>query len=485
MAAQQFHFINDEFIEGSSTDQYEVYNPATEALVGSANLAREAEVDAAVSAARAAFETGPWSTYTGAQRAACMLKLADLLEIPSNAEEISKAEVAAMGQPYAIMRNMIVATCAGTWRYYAGWADKAQEQGRNFAEEGGFWRMTTYEPYGVCAGIGPWNVTILTMAWKMAPALAAGNTFVFKASEKSPYSTLVLARLFKEAGFPSGVVNILSGDGKTGALMASHMDIDKISFTGSGMSGRKVVDAANKSNMKKVTLELGGKSPSLVFADADIENALNGNSQGFLFNSGQACIAASRLFVHSSIAEKFIEGLKARFEGAQGIMGDPSEPNTMLGPLADTKQLERVLGFIEAGKTEAKLLVGGERKSDKGAFVQPTIFLNPGKESRIYKEEIFGPVLSVLTFETEEEAIKLANDTSYGLSACIYTSSTSRALRVASKIKAGTIGINSAYLPDNSTPFGGYKQSGNGRELGKDGLMAYMQEKSIKINMGV
>lgn len=281
----------------------------------------------------------------------------------------------------------------------------------------------------------------------MAPALATGNTFVYKASEKSPFSVLVLARLFKEAGFPPGVVNILSGDGATGALMASHMDVDKISFTGSGMSGRKVVDAANKSNMKKVTLELGGKSPSLVFDDADIENALTGyvvgfpplafeclliadrNSQGFLFNSSQACIAASRLFVQASIAEKFIEGLKARFEGAAGIMGDPNAPGTMLGPLADNKQLERVLSFIEAGKSEAKLLVGGGRKGDKGAFVQPTIFLNPAKEGKIYKEEIFGPVLTVLTFETEEEAVKLANDTSYGLSGtCVGVLSSSTSL---------------------------------------------------------
>lgn len=236
----------------------------------------------------------------------------------------------------------------------------------------------------------------------------------------------------KEAGFPAGVFNIVSGDGATGALLASHMDIDKISFTGSGPSGRKIIDAAAKSNLKKVTLELGGKSPSLVFDDADIESALTGydsishrcrqsltsirNSQGFLFNSSQVCIAASRLFVQKSIADKFIDGLKARFQGLDGAVGDPNSLNTFIGPLADKAQLERVLGYIEAGKSEATLLVGGERKGDKGTFVQPTIFLNPAKDARIYKEEIFGPVLSVLTFETEEEAVKLANDTSYGLS---------------------------------------------------------------------
>jgi len=483
--ATKSHFINNEFTDGTSSDKYSIYNPATDAHVGDIGLARANEVDAAVTAARAAYETGPWSTFTGAQRAALMHKFADLLLLPENASEIAKAELTAMGQPSAILTNFVIPSSAATWKYYAGWADKIEVQ--TFDQENGFWRMTSYESIGVCAGIGPWNVTIATMAWKMAPAIAAGNTFIYKTSEKSPFSVLVLARLFKEAGFPEGVINIISGDGQTGALLASHMDIDKISFTGSGLSGRKVIEAASKSNMKKVTLELGGKSPSLVFGDADLENALVGNSQGFLFNTGQACIAASRLFVHSSIAEKFIEGLRVRFLGAQGALGDPSEPTTMMGPLADSKQLDNVLRFIEAGKTEsgAKLLVGGERHTDKGNFVQPTIFLNPGKESKIYKEEIFGPVLTVHTFDTEEEAIKLANDTSYGLSATIYTASTSRALRVASKIKAGTIAINGTFMPDTNTPFGGYKQSGTGRELGKEGLMNYLQVKTIKINMNV
>ena len=259
---------------------------------------------------------------------------------------------------------------------------------------------------------------------------------MYKQSEKTPYGVLVLARLIKEAGFPPGVVNFVSGDGVTGALLASHMDVDKISFTGSGASGKKVIEAAAKSNNKKVTLELGGKSPSVVFEDANIENALVGyvafifeplvqqpptdttsrNSDFFLFNSGQACIAASRLFVQSSIADKFIEGLKARFEGAAQAFGDPSAPTTMFGPLADTKQLERVLSYIELGKSEAQLATGGERTGDKGAFVKPTIFLNPHKTAKIYREEIFGPVLVVTTFDTEEEAVKMANDTSYGLS---------------------------------------------------------------------
>ncbi|KAH7089598.1 aldehyde dehydrogenase domain-containing protein [Paraphoma chrysanthemicola] len=478
--SEYFHLINNELVAGSSDEKYTVYNPANDALVGEINLAGPAEVDAAVSAAREAFETGPWSKFTGAQRAALMNKLADLVD--ANGEEIAKAEVQAMGQPIAVTKGWIVPAVSAAWRHYAGWADKIE--GQTFPEEGGYFRMTQYQPYGVCAGIGPWNVTLLTMAWKMAPALAAGNTFVYKGSEKSPYAIIVLARLFKEAGFPAGVVNLLTGAGRTGALLSSHMDIDKISFTGSNASGRKVVDAASKSNSKKVTLELGGKSPSLVFNDADIELAIRGNSQGFLFNSGQACVAASRLFVQSGIADTFIETLKGHFQGAQGIMGDPSEESTMLGPLADKAQLKSVLGFIETGKTEAELLIGGERKGDKGAFVTPTIFLNPGKDSTIYRQEIFGPVLTVSTFETEEEGIKLANDTSYGLSAGVYTSNIARALRVSSKIKAGTIGVNGAYLPDNNLAFGGWKQSGTGRELGKEGLMAYLQTKSIRIYVG-
>ncbi|KAF2640837.1 aldehyde dehydrogenase [Massarina eburnea CBS 473.64] len=479
--ATKFHFINNEFIEGSSASTYAVHNPADDTLVGNINLARETEVDAAVSAARAAFESGPWSTMKGAERGVLLNKLADLIQ--ASGDELAKAEAQAMGQPVAANAAVVLPLGVGHFRYIAGWADKIE--GQTWPVEDGWWRYTQYEPYGVCAGIGPWNVSLLTFAWKVGTALATGNTVVYKNSEKTPYGVLVLARLVKEAGFPPGVVNIVSGDGVTGSLLAHHMDIDKISFTGSGPSGQKVLEAAAKSNNKKVTLELGGKSPSLVFEDANLDNALVMNSDMFLFNNAQACIAASRLFVQSSIADKFIEGLKARFEGAVQAIGDPSAPTTMQGPLADLKQLERVLGYIEAGKSEGTLAVGGARHGDTGAFVKPTIFLNPSKTGKIYREEIFGPVLVISTFETEEEAIEMANDTSYGLSACVYTGSTSRALRVASKIKAGTIGVNGAFAPDNNTPFGGYKQSGIGRELGKEGLYAYLQAKSVRVNMNV
>ncbi|KIW08529.1 hypothetical protein, variant [Verruconis gallopava] len=413
-----------------------------------------------------------------------MLKLADLIE--TKADEIAKIEAASIGQPAGSSR-MITSMCASVYRYYAGWADKIA--GESYKEEDGSYKIVQYEPYGVCAGIAAWNATILYVAWKIAPALAAGNTFVFKSSEKAPFSPLLVAPLYKEAGFPPGVVNFISGNGLTGALLSAHMDIDKISFTGSGVTGRKVQDAAAKSNLKKVTLELGGKSPALIFDDANLENAVTQNSQLFLWNTGQVCAATSRVFVQKSIAPKFIEALKNAFKNAEGAFGsDPAQATTMLGPLADKLQYDRVMSFIESGKAEsgAELLVGGNKiEGHKGLYVQPTIFLNAKDDAKIYREEIFGPVLNLRTFETEEEAVKLANDTAYGLSSALYTESISRALRVASKIKAGTVGINGVAFPANTTPFGGFKQSGYGRELGKAGLFAYLQEKTISINMAV
>lgn len=272
-----------------------------------------------------------------------------------------------------------------------------------------------------------WNATQVTAVKKIAPAIAAGNTFVFKASEKSPLGAIALGEMVKEAGFPPGVINIVSGAGATGALLSSHMNIWKVSFTGSIASGRKVQDLANKSNLKKVTLELGGKSPAIIFNDADLENALNMNSQGFLANSGQICAACSRTLVQEKIAPEFLKGLKAKFEGMSKVMGDPADSNTALGPLADKAQFERVMNFLESGKSSgAEILTGGIRKGDKGCFIEPTIYLNPDATATIYTDEIFGPVLTVKTFKTEEEAIEMANDTGYGLAAAIYTSDVTR-----------------------------------------------------------
>lgn len=304
---------------------------------------------------------------------------------------------------------------------------------------------------------------------------------IYKASEKSPVGILQIGELIKEAGFPAGVVNILTGDGKVGSALASHMDINKISFTGSVFAGKKVQELAAKSNLKRVTLELGGKSPSLIFADANIENALSHHSQNFLFNSGQACVAASRTFIHEDIADEFIKQLKARFEQFSHAIGEPEDAKTFMGPLVDEKQFDRVMNFLEIGKSEAELVTGGVRKGDSGFYVEPTIFLNPKDDARIYREEIFGPVITLRTFKTEEEAIELANDTTFGLSACIFTASIPRALRLAKQIDAGCVNIKTSQVFGVEAPFGGSKQSGIGREGGRLGLMNYLEPKTISI----
>ncbi|KAF2103934.1 aldehyde dehydrogenase [Rhizodiscina lignyota] len=473
-------FINNEFVDAKSGQTFSVYDPADDSLVtDKVQIAGEADVDAAVDAAHAAYK-GAWGAMTGAARGACLMKFAELVE--QKAAEVAPLETVSMGVPVAI-GGMLMPMVSAIFKYYAGWADKIS--GEAPPTDDGTYKIMRYEPFGVCAGIGAWNATLLYLAAKAAPALAAGNTFVFKASELAPLAVLAVAPLIKEAGFPPGTINIINGDGKTGALLASHMKIGMISFTGSVPTGRKIQDAANKSNMKKVTLELGGKSPSVIFDDADIENALAQTAQSVIMLTGQACTAASRTYVQEGIADKFIAALKDRFAGMSAAIGDPKQPTTMFGPLASKGQFNRVMAMIESGKKEATLLTGGTRKGDTGNYVEPTIFLNPAKDAQIYKEEIFGPVTAVKTFKTEEEAIEMANDTQYGLAACVYTSSVSRALRVSSKLEAGTVTVNQAFMPSIYTAFGGYKQSGSGREMGGHGVLEYLQMKSVIINMAV
>ena len=341
-----------------------------------------------------------------------MLKFADLLE--THAERLGKLESICMGQPVSVA-TLFAQGPPGVWRYYAGFAGKIA--GESYPPEGdGSYTIVAYEPLGVCSGIAAWNSTYTLAAWKMAPALAAGNTFVFKSSEKAPLGALAYGDLIKEAGFPPGVINLVTGAGPVGSMLASHMDIAKIAFTGSAAVGRAVQIAAAKSNLKHVSLELGGKSPALIFDDADLDNAILHNSEGFLRNSGQICFASSRVLVQEGIAPKFIEGVKRAFEDASKKMGDTSLKETAFGPLADKKQFERVMGFLKDGKAEGiEVLTGGDALGDKGAFVQPTILLNPDVKSRVFTDEIFGPVIAIKTFKTEEEALQLANDTTYGL----------------------------------------------------------------------
>ncbi|KAF2175521.1 aldehyde dehydrogenase [Zopfia rhizophila CBS 207.26] len=445
--------------QNSGSDLNYVYSPHDESLVADdIQMAGQADVDAAVDAIRAAFKS-PWSKLTGLERSKIMLTFADLID--KHTEEIWPLESKVMGMPQNVVKTILGMT-ANVYRYYADWTDNLA--GEQFPEADGVYKIVHYEPLSVCAGIGAWNVSVMCFGYKAAAAVVVGCTAIFKGSEKSPLGLLALGDLVKEAGFPPGIINIITGDGRTGSMLASHMDINKTSFTGSVFAGKKCV-----------TLELGGKSPSLTFDDADLDNASQHHSQNFLFNTDQACIAASRTFVDESIAPKFVEQLKARFEQSSHTIGSPLGPMTFLGPLADGKQFERVMNFLEIGKGEAELVTGGKRHDDLGFHVESTISLNPKDDGRIYRKEIFGPVITIRTFKAEEEVIKLANDTSYGLSSCVFTASASCALRIARQLEAGMVNV----------PFGGYKQSGIGREGGRNDLLAYVEAKTISINMNV
>ncbi|KAK3115289.1 hypothetical protein LTR53_005512 [Teratosphaeriaceae sp. CCFEE 6253] len=476
-------FIGNKFIDSETGGRHILTNPVDESIVtDQVHYAGLGDIDRAVTAALHAYREGPWSTYNGGQRARCMLKFADLAE--QHAARLAEIESLPTGRPVAGVQFFDIAHMVEVYRYYAGWADKIA--GESYSDDDGTYKIVQYEPLGVCAGIASWNATFLYIAWKIAPALAAGNTFIFKSSEKSPLGALALGPLFAEAGFPPGVVQFVSGAAECGSALASHPNIAKISFTGSAAVGRRIQDAATRSNFKRVTLELGGKSPAIVFPDAPMDIALQSVGNGFLANSGQICVAGSRAFVHEDIAGVFITGLKEIFEKAShGLGASPLELTTEHGPVVDKTQFENVMRYIAIGKETATLVTGGHQKGSRGCFIEPTIFSNPSRDSAILHEEIFGPVLTVKTFKTEDEVIAMANDTTYGLSATLYTTDITRGLRISRRLESGAVSINSPHLPNKSTPFGGKKQSGNGRELGKHGLMAYLDPKTVHINMRV
>ncbi|KIW79870.1 hypothetical protein Z517_06485 [Fonsecaea pedrosoi CBS 271.37] len=473
------HYINGKFVDSVSQSTYTVYNPKDGTLLSDQMAIAGAEdVEKAVQAAETAFFDGPWSKFTAVQRAACLNKLADILE--ERLVEILILDSLASGNPISLAPTRDRPYIIGHLRYYAGWTDKMK--GDYFPDDDGFLKLVRHEPLGVCAAINPFNSPIAAFFFKVAPALATGNVMIVKPSEKTPYGTFALAPLFEEAGFPPGVIQILSGTGETGSLLAEHMRIRKISFTGSIPTGKRVQIAAAKSNLKRVTLELGGKSPAVVFEDADIDNAVAWTVKAILARSGQVCVSATRVYVQSSVFDKFVKEYTSRMTEAQGKLGDPQDPEVQLGPLVDVAAAERVVGMIERGKNEAQLVTGGKRVGDsRGAFVQPTVFINPKPDAEIYKKEIFGPVAVVKEFTTEDEVIRMANDTEYGLMAGVFTQDLNRALRVSAKLDSGVVGVNCVSQMSLQAPFGGKKASGLGREFGEYALRAYTEPKTVLI----
>jgi aldehyde dehydrogenase (NAD+) len=374
-----------------------------------------------------------------------------------------------------------VAATVACYRYFAGWADKVQ--GKTIPIDGNYFCYTRHEPVGVVGQIIPWNFPMLMQAWKLAPALATGNTVVMKPAEQTPLSALRIGELIVEAGFPEGVVNLLPGFGPTaGAAIASHMDVDKVAFTGSTEVGHLIMEAAAKSNLKRVSLELGGKSPNIVFADVDLDEAVEGAHFGLFFNHGQCCCAGSRVFVEEKIYEQFVEKSGAR--ARKRTVGDPFDPQTEQGPQVDQAQFDKVMGYIDSGRREgANLVCGGERVGDRGYFIQPTVFSEVQDDMKIAKEEIFGPVMSIIPFKSLDEVVARANRTDYGLAAAVWTRDIQKAHAVANSVRAGTVWVNCYNILDTRAPFGGFKQSGIGRELGEYGLQQYTEVKTVIVKL--
>lgn len=473
-------FINNQFVDAKSGKTFETINPATGETIAKVAEGDKADVDLAVKAARKAFAYGSeWRRMDAAQRGYLLSRLADLIE--RDRALLASLETLDNGKAFSVSYNTDLNLVLQCYRYYAGWADK--NVGQTIPASGNMFAYTRHEPVGVCGQIIPWNFPLLMQAWKLGPALACGNTIVMKTAEQTPLSALHIAALTKEAGFPDGVINIISGYGPTaGGAIASHMDIDKVAFTGSTEVGHIVSEAAAKSNLKRVTMELGGKSPNIVFADADFEHALTTSSNGLFFNHGQCCCAGSRTFVEESIYDKFVE-MSAEIAKSKKV-GDPFDPATEQGPQVDLDQQNKILELIDSGKSEgAKLVAGGARGGDRGYYVQPTVFADVTDDMRIAREEIFGPVQQIIKFKNNKELIERANKTIYGLAGAVFTKDLDKAMTIVNGLRAGTIWVNTYNTFDATVPFGGFKMSGHGRELGEYGLRAYTEVKSVYIRV--
>jgi phenylacetaldehyde dehydrogenase len=471
--------IDGQWVEAASGETFESINPATEETLATVAHGQAEDIERAVKAARRAFaDDSPWRRMNASDRGRLIWRIADLIE--ENADELAMLESLDNGKPYGVARAADVPLAADLFRYMAGWPTKIEGTTVPISAlpaPGEYLAYTLREPVGVVGQIIPWNFPLLMAAWKLGPVLACGCTVVLKPAEQTPLSALRLGEIMLEAGLPAGVVNIVTGFGDAGAALAAHDDVDKVAFTGSTEVGKLIVKAA-AGNLKKVTLELGGKSPNVVYADADLQGAIAGAANGIFFNHGQCCNAGSRLYVQKGIFDDVVAGVA---EAAKKIKVAPgTDPDSEMGPLISDEQFEKVLGYLDSGKTDgAEAVVGGGRASDRGYFVQPTILTNTTNDMKVVREEIFGPVVCAIPFDSPEEIVPIANDTPYGLAAGVFTKDISKAHRTAKRLRAGTVWINTYHVFDAAMPFGGYKESGWGREMGSQVLNNYLETKSV------
>ncbi len=476
--------IGGQWVPAASGACFDVVNPATGEVLARVAAGEKEDINRAVTAAAQAFESGPWSKMTASERGKCLWRLADLLE--EHLEEFAQLETLDNGKPLGVAMVADVPLAVDHFRYYAGWATKLNGESINisvpFAPGAEFHTYTRREPIGVVGQIIPWNFPLLMAAWKLGPALATGCTVVLKPAEQTPLTALRLGELISKAGFPDGVVNIVPGYGETaGAALTAHPGVAKIAFTGSTEVGKLIVKAAAH-DLKKITLELGGKSPNIVFADSDLSSAVPGAASAIFFNHGQACCAGSRLYIEQKIFDQVIDGV---VENAKAIkVGSGMDPSSTMGPLVSQEQFERVTGYMEMGLSQgAEAACGGKRVGDKGYFVEPTVLVNTNSTMTVVQEEIFGPVVTAMPFTDIDEIAAVANDTVYGLAAGIWTQDISKAHKLAARIKAGTVWVNCYNIFDAALPFGGYKQSGWGREMGAQALENYLQTKSVCVQL--
>jgi aminomuconate-semialdehyde/2-hydroxymuconate-6-semialdehyde dehydrogenase len=475
-------FINGEYVSSSSNSLFEVKNPATQEIIARVHEATKEDVDKACRAARKAFEEGPWRTMTVNERSAKLRRMAEI--IMERSEELARLEALDVGKPYPVALSFEIPRSANNLKFFADFMEKQGGEVYPMGED--FLNYTRYEPVGVAALITPWNLPFMLTTWKLGPCLATGNTAVIKPAEATPLTVSLLGEIAKEAGIPDGVVNIIHGFGtnSAGEYMTSHHEVDLISFTGETTTGKAIMKTG-ANTLKKVSFELGGKAANIIFEDADLDKAIPVSIQAAFLNSGQVCLAGSRILVQRSIFDEFISRFKKAAE--EMVVGDPQDPNTKMGPLVSEEHYQKVSSYFEIAKAENSTLITGGKRPDlpdylkDGFYLEPTIYVQANPEARICKEEIFGPVVTVIPFDTEEEALRIANNTDYGLNGVIWTENLTRAHRVAHSVRAGTIWVNCWFVRDLRAPFGGFKKSGVGREGGHHSLEFFTEAKNICI----